>query len=108
MTGSANFNVWVGVDIRCSALKLIVAGPSRPTFVVTRTTPFAPREPYTADAVASRKIEKFSMSSTGIRAKSSAVTSILSTRINGLLFVPKVPTPLMKKSALSPPGSPLR
>ena len=57
-------------------------------------------------AVASFIIEKEAILSGSKRAKSEVVICRPSNRIKGLLLKPKVVTPLIKKAALSAPGSP--
>ena len=82
---------------------------STPRLVVTRITPFAPRAPYRAAALASFITEKLPMSSTLRRARSEELISIPSIRINGsFLPAPNEVTPRMKNSASSSPGSPER
>ena len=73
---------------------------------MTKTTPFAPLAPYKEVAVASFIIEKEAILSGSNRAKSSEVICKPSKRIKGLLLNPNVVTPLIKKAALSWPGSP--
>ena len=68
------------------------------------TMPFAPRTPYRAVAVASFRMEKVAMSSTSTR---SMLRSTPSTSTSGVEFAPKVFTPRIQNSALSP-GSPER
>ena len=107
MIGSAVSIVRTGVETEFSILMLTVALPSLPSLVVTRITPFAPRAPYNAVAVASFIMEKLAMSSTFRRARSAVVSSTLSIRMRGLAAYPNVVTPRMKKLASSFPGSPL-
>ena len=99
--------VLVGAEIAFSKRAKTLTGPSTPRLVVTRMTPFAPRAPYRAVAVASFITEKLAMSSGWRRARSVAESSMLSIRMSGVVFPSKVATPRMKKSVLSCPGSPL-
>ncbi len=73
--------------------------------VVTNTTPFAPRTPYTAVAEASFKIEKLSISSAS-RVFIFPSTPSMST--NALEPAPNVLIPRIQNSEKSFPGSPLR
>ena len=82
--------------------------PACPSFVFTRITPLAPRDPYKAVAVASFMIEKLSMSSGCKRDRSAVLTSILSINIKGDLAYPNEVTPRTKKFESSTPGSPVR
>ncbi|MNI64113.1 hypothetical protein D3C87_1302490 [compost metagenome] len=84
-------------DTAVSDLTVKFVLPASPDFVVINTTPFAPRAPYTADAVASFNTLKEAISSACKRAISFCVDSIPSIKINGsCLPVPKVPKPRMK------------
>ena len=62
----------------------IFALPSFPSLVVTRITPFAPRAPYNAVAVASFIIEKLAISSGCKRDRSEDEISSPSIKIRGL------------------------
>src|SRR3546814_10032878 len=68
--GSASSTFCVGAEIEFSKRKLTFAGPSLPSLVVTRITPFAPRAPYNAVAVAFLMLEKLAMSTGWSRERS--------------------------------------
>ena len=76
-----------------------------PLLVVTNTTPFAPRTPYTAVAEASFNIEKLSTSDGSISLKLPSKPSI---NTRALLLAPNVPIPRIQNSEIFFPGSPLR
>ena len=75
---------------------------------MTIITPFAPRVPYIAVAVASFKIEKLSMTSGSKAFKSLELISTPSNTIKTPVASPKVDLPRIQKSAPSAPGCPLR
>ena len=103
VTGPAILTLFVGLEKEFSIRALTDTLPSLPSFVVTAITPFAPRAPYKAVAVASFIIVKLAISSVFNRAKSSVLSSIPSIKINGSFFAsaPKVVIPRIKKLALS-------
>ncbi len=70
-------------------------------------TPFAPRAPYKAVAVASFKTEKFSITSEERAFKSPVDASTPSIKIRGEVGPANVDTPRIQKLAPSAPGSPL-
>ena len=98
--------IFEGAESEFSYRTDIFAFPFFPSFVVTNTTPLAPFAPYKEVAVASFIMEKVAILSGSIRAKSEADTCKPSSKIKGPLLNPKVVTPLIKKAALSCPGSP--
>ena len=75
-----------------------------PCLVVTNTTPFAPRTPYTAVAEASFNTEKLSMSAGSMLFRLPSSPSIST---SALELAPNVPIPRIQNSDILEPGSPL-
>ena len=106
---STNLGVLVGWLI-CPSTRKFIIGLSRfcPDFVVTIITPFAPRVPYIAVAVASFKMENPSITSGSKAFKSAEDTCTPSMIIRGDVASLKVEIPRIQKSDPSAPGRPVR